>query len=174
MLAACETHKFYSPVTNWKSKNKNRRRQQILALNPQNNKKVQKNEVESPKIHRTPRYSKSDNSLKSTIPLKIPKSKSTCDDLAIPKRGQSLAEMENKTNFNYGNHSLMMDSPPSSPPPKTHSFRKNRSMGSIPKVNLPSDMSFPDHHLLRKQPSMGSIPKRTSPPIRGPSMDHHY
>jgi len=229
MQATYESHQFYSPVTNWKSKNKNRRRQQILALNPQNNKKVQKNEVESPKIHRTPRYSKSDNSLKSTIPLEIPKSKSTCDDLAIPKRGQSLgnnmnnmfpkaslsknlnsnsnvdsntnsnlnskpiaipssnektpkmmasgqntrAEMENKTNFNYGNHSLMMDSPPSSPPPKTHSFRKNRSMGSIPKVNLPSDMSFPDHHLLRKQPSMGSIPKRTSPPIRGPSMDHH-
>jgi len=216
MLAACESHKFYSPVTNWKSKNKNRRRQQILALNTQNNKKVQKDEVKSPKVPRTPRYSKSDNSLKSTIPLEIPKSKTTCDDLAIPKRGQSLGntmfpmaplsknsnsnsnsnskpiaipssnektpkmsasgqstkvEME-RSNFNYGNHSLMMDSPPSSPPPKTHFFRKNRSMGSIPKVNIPSDMSPSGHHLFRKNPSMGSIPKVT-PPSDKPSSNHH-
>eukprot|EP00833_Pecoramyces_ruminatium_P013129 jgi/Orpsp1_1/1187161/evm.model.d7180000055863.1 len=78
MQTTYENHQFYSPVTNWKSKNKNRRRQQILSVNTQK-KKVIQNEEESPKFPKSPNGPKS---------AEVPKSPN--EDLVFPSRSQSL------------------------------------------------------------------------------------
>jgi len=84
MQAVHENHQFYSPVTNWKSKN--RRRQRYLNINTQ--KKVKPSEIKSPRLSK---------SLNSITTSSTTTSQST--SLPILPRSQSLKHHNSSNNL---------------------------------------------------------------------------
>jgi len=103
-------HQFNSPATNWKSKSKNRRRQQILAVN------TQKKKVSHEELPKSPESPKSPNSLKHADVLKLQR-----EELVYPKRSKSLSKK-------FRNVSPSATSKPISIP----SSNKTTSQNSIP------------------------------------------
>ncbi|ORX76733.1 hypothetical protein BCR32DRAFT_296054 [Anaeromyces robustus] len=123
MQAVRENHQFYSPVTNWKSKN--RRRQRYLNINTQQ--KVKTNEI------RSPRLSKSLNS----ITTNISPTKSTPPSLPISPRS----------------HSLKPDAIKISPSkPITSDIKKNEKITNNIKAEVePNNTSFSQHIIETKK-----------------------
>ncbi|KAL6625155.1 hypothetical protein U3516DRAFT_892540 [Neocallimastix sp. 'constans'] len=171
MQATYESHQFYSPVTNWKSKNKNRRRQQILAESNQQ-KKTQLNGTKISKFPQNSGYSEK-SVLRPTTPVT---SRSTNDDLELPKRSQSLNKKLPIQNISPAATSKPITIPTSQKKITSSGSDFSSDQSMVTDLGL-SSFSYGNHSMivstpnskpdstnasfmLRKNPSMGSIPKR--------------